>query len=315
MSERVLDLTTALAGLSSKSRRLYRRWIQRFLGATYRLPPERFHLTHIRADILTTALQPPHLRAWLDSLRERSGATVVQARSAILWLAQRLMEEERLPLEAVGALHVIKPPQQPQPSTRRTWLSAEEARRLLEALGKRDDKPSTRARDTALIVLLITCGLRREEAAQARWRDYYSHDEHAELLVHGKGGKPRTIRLPSLTVEALKVWRGYHPMPYGDHFIFTQITRSGMVTTAGLSGQAILAIVKAAGEAAELAIRPHDLRRTFAQHALEVGISLEALQGILGHAHAGITQQYLKDLKQGSTGALPLQAPQGDKSP
>ena len=225
--------------------------------------------------------------------RDLSGATIVQARSAIVWLAGALTSSAQLHPYQAGALNLVKPPIQPE-RTDQQWLSPAQSRKLLEALQRQDQPPAIRARNIAIITVMLTCGLRREEVIEARWGDI----EGERLKVRGKGGKVRYTPLPGIAAEALHAWRHFHPMPYGEHYIFTRIGRNGIVTTEPLSGQSITEIVKDAGLLAGLDVSPHDLRRTFAQNAFDMGMDLEVLADMLGHESLGTTQVYLKEMQR-----------------
>lgn len=126
-----LDLTEQLQRLAPKSRRIYGRWIQRYLGDIYQVQANRFNLAEIRPEIIATALTPEHLTRWLDDLYKRhlSGATIVQARSAVIWLAGQMSTLRQVRPEAAGALTLVKSPRQPN-RQEQTWLTMEQSRAL-----------------------------------------------------------------------------------------------------------------------------------------------------------------------------------------
>lgn len=287
-----LDLSEQLQRLAPKSRRIYGRWIQRFLGEVYQVEANQFNLAAIRPEIITTALTPEHLTKWLDELNRRhlSGATIVQARSAIIWLAGCMSTTRRIPPQAAGALMLVKSPSQPQ-RQEQTWLTAEQSRALMRALDTSDVQPSVKARNMAMICLMLTGGLRREEVIEARWGDLL---HGARLTVHGKGRKDRIIDLAGIAAQALEAWKKFHPCPYGTYHIFTQIRQNGIVTTLPLSGQSVIDIVKVLGGQIGVDVSPHDLRRTYAQAALDGGVPIEEIAEQLGHESLGTTQVYLR---------------------
>jgi site-specific recombinase XerD len=289
-----VDLDAGMSSLAWQSRRSYRRWILRYLADTYQIDRRKFNLSNLRAEILTASLTPQHLKRWLTHLQARqlSVATLTQARCAILWLAQHMAEQEHTNLLTPAALSRVRIPKACDSPGRRTWLNREQIQAVLKAVAV-EEKPALRARNTAILVLMVTCGLRRAEVAAAQWRDLVEREGQSILAVHGKARKERIITLSSMAVEAIAAWRPFHPMPHGAHFIFTAIKPNGEVTSEGLSGQAIFNIVQAAGENAGLRISPHDLRRSFALGAFEAGADYESIRATLGHVSAGTTQRYI----------------------
>lgn len=289
--QRRLHLAASLNNLARRTDVAYTRWIQRFLADTYQVqPPHRFDLREIRRDILTAALKPEHLSKWLKALTEcgLSSASIAQARSAVLWLANWLVEQQHIPAETNGALINIPAPRL-QRVENHTWLNRQQVRALLSAFNA-DERAAMRARNIAIISLMVLCGLRREEIVQSRWRDLVEN----KLTVQGKARRQRIITLPALASEALEVWRGFHPMPHGEQYIFTRIMSNGRVSNQKLEGSAILNIVREAGELANLeGLTAHDLRRTFARGAYEAGADYEAVRQALGHVSAGTTQVYI----------------------
>ena len=71
------------------------------------------------------------------------------------------------------------------------------------------------------------------------------------------------------------------------------MTRQGRVALRRLSSQTIFTIVKAYAEQLGVAVRPHDLRRSFAKLAYTGQAPLEQIQFSLGHASVVTTELYL----------------------
>jgi integrase len=78
-------------------------------------------------------------------------------------------------------------------------------------------------RNFAIILLMLICGLRRGEVAQATWGDIHRHRSHQYLLVHGKGGKVRKVELPRIVVDALGKWRKYVSSATPERYIFCNL--------------------------------------------------------------------------------------------
>src|SRR2546429_211215 len=81
----------------------------------------------------------------------------------------------------------------------RNWLTQDEIRHMIRALRQIDttDSPIV-ARNTAIIILMVTCGLRRDEVSGAHWGDLGRQGRNSILRVHGKGEKMRMVKLPEM---------------------------------------------------------------------------------------------------------------------
>ena len=142
----------------------------------------------------------------------------------------------------------------------------------------------------------LTTGLRRGEICGLRWQDF--DEKTGKLYIRrsvstraGGGVKVgetktvkgmRTIQLPPSTIEILKERK---KRSYSD-WIFPNLS----VPELPLSPQTAYSRLKTLLRYAELPmIRFHDLRHTFATHALTAGVDAKTLSGILGHTNASFT--------------------------
>ncbi len=136
-------------------------------------------------------------------------------------------------------------------------------------------------RDLAMISLLAESGLRAGELLSLIWSDV---DLVKGLVrVKGKYGKERIVLLGPVSREALaRLYEAVRPRPYERIF--------------SISYQALYKKLKRLAIKAGLdpsLVRPHVLRHTFATEALRRGMSLPALQRLLGHSDIKVTQRYL----------------------
>ncbi len=170
------------------------------------------------------------------------------------------------------------------------WLTQVQAQELL-------DMPDTSRvkglRDRAILAVLIGCGLRREEASHLDMEQIQQRDNHWAIVdMIGKRRKVRTIPMAPWTKTAIDRWTEragiisgavFHSMDRGDH-----------VTTARLSPQAIMDIVRSyAQDLGVPGLAPHDLRRTFAKLAYKGKAPLDQISLSLGHESIETTQRYL----------------------
>ena len=160
-----------------------------------------------------------------------------------------------------------------------------------------------------MAMILLGCGLRRAEAAEARFENYQPDD--ASRVIVGKGNKERRVYLPEPAKAALDVWidhwRGTEPGA-----LFCRIRRESMVMPEHhITPVAVGLILKNymdqvytltdlnAGQGAPRGKLPrqphfstHDLRRTFATRLLDDGVDLVTVQGMMGHANVSTTAKY-----------------------
>lgn len=142
----------------------------------------------------------------------------------------------------------------------------------------------------------ITTGLRRGELCGLKWEDF---DEQKGVLkirrtiLAGKGGQltegetktgkgRREITLPSSTVELLKARK----QTALTEWIFPDPLKPERPTRPDAAYDRLKDLLKQTGLPN---IRFHDLRHTFATHALASGVDVKTLSGILGHSRAAFT--------------------------
>ena len=146
------------------------------------------------------------------------------------------------------------------------------------------------ARDTALIELIYSGGLRISEAVGADLGDLDLHN--AVVLVRGKGKKERMAALGSQAVRALK---SYYPLrkTVGAGRERTSplfVNRFGTRLTARSFQRNLKNYLQMAGLPPDFT--PHKLRHSFATHLLDAGADLRSVQEMLGHENLSTTQIY-----------------------
>jgi len=142
----------------------------------------------------------------------------------------------------------------------------------------------TAARDTAILELFYSSGLRIEELASL---DVSSVDVFSETLrVIGKGRKERMVPVGAPALKAIQKYRHEARVQSGPLFISK--LRKRMTT------QAIWSVMKKylAHAGIPSNASPHKLRHSFATHLLDAGADLRSVQVLLGHASLSTTQIY-----------------------
>ena len=290
-----LNLSAAMAGLSAHTRRAYWRWLRRYaaetIGVTF-AEPSAVPIAHAMQ-----AVNIGNLKGFLGKLKAEGlgRQSLMQAKAAVVWLGALMSDLGYMPHGESAALSRVKVPRAESGQRNGAWLSAQEIRLMLQRLETADElRMTVKARNLAMITLMVICGLRRDEIAAARWSDVARHGGYAVLNVHGKGEKTRLVKLPSMVIQALAEWRRYHPDPRGNAPIFPRILCNGWITLQPISDRTVWCAVKQATRIAGLPhISPHDLRRSFARGAYEAGVPYELIRQALGHSSIATTERYV----------------------
>jgi integrase len=170
------------------------------------------------------------------------------------------------------------------------WLTAEQGRRLL----RREDPPTLRGlRDTAMVSLLLGCGLRRGEVLALTLESVQRREDHWVIAdLHGKAGHVRTVPMPHWVKANLDAWAMASGLTHGR--AFRAINKAGRVWGEGMTAKVIWDVVKAAAADAGIEkLAPHDLRRTCARLCHLAGGELDQIQFLLGHVSIQTTERYL----------------------
>ena len=145
------------------------------------------------------------------------------------------------------------------------------------------------ARDTALIALFLSTGLRVSEVSEIDMGDLtISQDGGATFSVRSKGGRRRGVWLAPSATSLLAAWlrvRGDHPGA-----VFDSAACPGRALTPYGVSQLLERRARAAGISERFT--SHDLRRTFATRALRDGVDPFTVQRLLGHVNVQTTLIY-----------------------
>ncbi len=146
------------------------------------------------------------------------------------------------------------------------------------------------SRDTAIIEVLYSCGLRVSELSSLTYSDLYLNEGYVH--VWGKGRKERLVPMSSKAVDDVQHYLRdplrYTPKPGHDQYVF--ISRRGQ----GISRITIFWIIRTLANLAGIhkEVSPHTLRHSFATHLLEGGADLHAIQLMMGHESITTTEVY-----------------------
>lgn len=295
-----VNAKVAMAGLSQHTQRAYQRWIKKYLSDVNQVPLRSIDITQLNVSQVAESLGPAPLKAWLGALKARKlgKQSIMQAKAAVVWVAQLIADLGRSDYETPAGLSRVKAPKAETGQRAGTWLTQDEIRQLLRGVRTANHTSGAMvARNIAIVTLMVTCGLRRDEVAGITWADFSRQGRNNVLKVHGKGEKMRVVKLPDMTVLAIERWREHHPLPDGNRPMFTRMWKGGTVTTGSITDKAIWMVIQQAAKAAGLPpISPHDLRRSFARGAFEAGVSFELIRQSLGHSSIATTERYVNSV-------------------
>lgn len=150
------------------------------------------------------------------------------------------------------------------------------------------------ARLRALIVLLYRTGVRISEALDFEERDL-EHGDRTLLVRHGKGDKRRLVAIDDWGWAELQRWLALRQeIPPGKLIPILRGQHAGERMSPTDARRQLRELQARAGIRRRLA--PHQFRHGFAVENFREGTNLLALQRQLGHAHLGVTEQYLRGI-------------------
>jgi integrase/recombinase XerC len=208
-----------------------------------------------------------------------SGKTLQRELSALRSLYRYLLREG---LAASNPAQGVRAPK----SARRlpVTLEADQLCGLLD----QDADDTLALRDTAMVELFYSSGLRLAELVSVNLGDIDTADGSLEVL--GKGAKRRRVPVGSRALEALQRWLGVRAnLAGGDERALFVSRRGGRIHPRTVQQR----LKRWAAElGAGRNLHPHMLRHSFASHLLESSGDLRAVQELLGHANIATTQIY-----------------------
>jgi site-specific recombinase XerD len=145
-------------------------------------------------------------------------------------------------------------------------------------------------RDLALVALMLLDGLRSREALDLQLEDLQLAE--AQIWVLGKGNKQRLLPLPAETIDVLQNYLRLERPLTNSPALFVSLKgrhRGQAMTVAGL--RSLFRHHRLRSEVPRA--NPHRFRHTFGADMVRAGISLPALQRLMGHSHIHTTMLYV----------------------
>lgn len=306
------NLAAAIAGKSAETQRKYIDWLKSFYLEV--MGVRLNDITAIPIAPFLAGVTPAAVEAWLGAYAAsgHSKSGLGQARASIVFMARMLVLAKQAPSNLWHDLRLVRLPDHAATAAygesagghAARWLTPEEVRTLMDTVKTQPNKVRAK-RDFALIWLMVTLGLRRDELAALEWENLTRRGANWVLRIRGKRNKWRAVGVPKETIIALQPWAELlvaesegNGLPSG--LMMRRVWRSEKVGAEGITGNAVWRIVTDAWRATGLSggLAPHDLRRTAAAIALEAGAKEREIQQMLGHSSIETTHRYLAPMRE-----------------
>ncbi len=177
-------------------------------------------------------------------------------------------------------------------------LSEQEIEKILSGKIPPDSMSATSVRNRAIVILVLTSGVRVSELINLRIGDL-DFKKHVVTVRHGKGDKKRAVTFPCLAEgfvgEYLNSRYGAHDAPKAA-LLFDYVGEDGKAHQ--FTRQNITRLVKSyvyrlTGHGG---IGTHDLRHSYASYMLTHGVPIQEIQALLGHENYSTTLIYASQL-------------------
>ncbi len=145
------------------------------------------------------------------------------------------------------------------------------------------------ARDRAIFMLMLRCGLRVEEVATLTV-DAIEYRKRQVFVSHGKGAKDRVVYLSDDAGSALEAYLQKRSSKKNELFL----VQKGPLSGTAISIRGIQKRIEYYGRKSGVDVSCHRLRHTFATQLLNADAELVTIQDLLGHAHITTTQRYCR---------------------
>ena len=163
-------------------------------------------------------------------------------------------------------------------------LTTDEIDRIIATIEMRSTKG---LRDSAMLEVLYSCGLRVSELTSLRLSDLFFGEGYIRVI--GKGDKQRLVPISNAARDKIQLYlEERRSARSGEEVVFLN-NRGGQLTRV-----MVFTILKRAVERAGIDkhISPHTFRHSFATHLLEGGASIRQVQEMLGHESILTTEIY-----------------------
>ncbi|MFN8583683.1 MAG: site-specific integrase [Gemmatimonadaceae bacterium] len=233
------------------------------------------------------ALSPVVLSGFITDTSPGLCKTSIKSRCGVLRVFLRyLYREQHLPhdlSEAVGA------PQTHRLSGIPRAVTWEDVRRMLAQV---DRRTVVGRRDYAILVLLVTYGLRGREVAALTLDDVDWRNDRLRVPER-KGGHSTAYPLSPIVGQAILDYVQHGRPTTSERQLFFRVVAPLTPATCNVIGCVAARHLRAAGVRVPR-MGAHTLRHTCVQRLVDAGLSLKTIGDYVGHRHASSTQIYSK---------------------
>ena len=211
-------------------------------------------------------IDPTDVRCWFDAMSHQPAT----ANRTLPVLSVMMTQAELWHIRPQGS-NPCRNIRRYRMTPRERFLSVEELRRLGRVLDRVDDTQAA-----AAVRLLLFTGARSSEITGLKWE--WIRGTRA-VLPDSKTG-PKTIQLPPPARAVLQ------SLPRNSAYVFPHPSGSGPMRNLKHRWPKLRALAKLDD------VRLHDLRHTYASHAVMSGLDLYTVGRLLGHADTASTERY-----------------------
>lgn len=256
------------------------------------------------------ALTADDVANWLQYLRNQvSPRTFLRRRSSLKTFLAYAVEQQWIDQSPYPVSQVLKE-HDAMPTPQIVYLTPEQVPTFMTAVsrGMKQDRPWVRARDVALMWVLLTTGMRISEACRVTLAQMTELKETGKITVTGKGNKTRTLSVPQAIGPYLDAYQAQRPKtPLAVFFVSQrQIPATQSFPVTPLTPQVVQRRMQryAARSGLHLHLTPHKLRHTYATNLLQSGADIRTVQEALGHTHVTTTTIYTHVAKKAQAEAV-----------
>ncbi|MBO5017754.1 MAG: site-specific tyrosine recombinase XerD [Alistipes sp.] len=250
--------------------------------AAYKRDMEEFsHFILRNYGVLPEQVEPTMIERFMAWMYDKNRSSASQARrlSGIKSFYNFLLLSDKV--EQLPTEHVDTPRRERMlPDV----LTVEEIDAMLATF---DMTTSKGCRDSAMVEVLYSCGLRVSELISLRINDLFFGEGYIRIV--GKGDKQRLVPIGSIARDKIQLYMEYRtPASRSEATLF--LNNRGKPITRVM----VFNIIKQAALMAGIdkQISPHTLRHSYATHLLEGGANIRQVQELLGHESILTTEVY-----------------------